>query len=154
MKRYRAIKIKEIVQKQVIETQEELAEALQREGIDVTQATVSRDIKELMLVKIPYKPGHYRYALSPDEQSMLSKDHAALLFQQAVTNIDSTSNLVIIHTIPGSAQSVAYAIDHSRDKKIMGTLAGDDTILVILRTLEDVSLFLEDIRDLLKGGKF
>lgn len=154
MKRYRAIKIKEIVQKQIIETQEELAEALQREGIDVTQATVSRDIKDLMLVKIPYKPGRYRYALSPDKQSMVSKDHTAMLFQQAVTNIDSTENLVIIQTIPGSAQSVAYAIDHSRHKKIMGTLAGDDTILIIFRTPEDVPGFLGEIQEMIKGGKF
>lgn len=154
MKRYRAIKIKEIVQKQIIETQEELAEALQREGIDVTQATVSRDIKDLMLVKIPYKPGRYRYALSPAKQSMVSKDHTAMLFQQAVTNIDSTENLVIIQTIPGSAQSVAYAIDHSRHKKIMGTLAGDDTILIIFRTPEDVPGFLGEIQEMIKGGKF
>lgn len=153
MKRYRAIKIKEIVQKQVIETQEELAEALQREGIDVTQATVSRDIKDLMLVKIPYKPGHYRYALSPDKQNVISRDHTAMLFQQAVTKIDSTQNLVVIHTIPGSAQSVAFAIDHARNKKIMGTLAGDDTILAILRTPDDVPDFLAQIRELLKGNK-
>ena len=89
MKRYRIMKIKEIIQNQVIETQEELAEALKKEGIAVTQATVSRDIKDLMLIKIPYKNGHYRYALSNEKQSVMSKSHTAILFQEAVVKIDS-----------------------------------------------------------------
>ena len=108
MKRYRIMKIKEIIQNQVIETQEELAAALKKEGIVVTQATVSRDIKELMLIKVPYKDRHYRYALSDEKQNVMPKNHTAMLFQQAVTKIDSSMNLVVLHTIPGSASAVAF----------------------------------------------
>ena len=151
MKRYRCAKIKEIVQSQVIETQEELARALQREGIEVTQATVSRDIKELMLIKVPYKDGRYRYALSPEKSSGMSRTHIAILFQEAVTRIESSLNLIVIHTIPGSAQSVASAIDHSEWEGLLGTLAGDDTILIIAQTPEDVPDLTVRIKDLLKS---
>ena len=151
MKRYRIMKIKEIVQNQVIETQEELAAALQKEGIVVTQATVSRDIKELMLVKVPYKNGRYRYALSTEKKNVMSNNHIAMLFQEAVTRIDSSMNLIVIHTLPGSAQSIAFSIDHSDNKAIIGTLAGDDTVLVIMRNPEDVPAFVEQIQQFLKS---
>lgn len=145
------MKIKEIVQNQVIETQEDLAEALKKEGIIVTQATVSRDIKDLMLVKTPYRDGHYRYSLSSEKESVMSKSHTAILFQEAVVKIDSAMNLVVLHTIPGSASSVAFAIDHSKNGEIIGTLAGDDTVLVILKKPEDVPVLLEHIQGMLKS---
>ena len=148
MKRYRIMKIKEIIQNQVIETQEELAAALKKEGIVVTQATVSRDIKELMLIKVPYKD---RFALSDEKQNVMPKNHTAMLFQQAVTKIDSSMNLVVLHTIPGSASAVAFAIDHANSDVVIGTLAGDDTILIILKSPEDVPVFLEHIQGLLKS---
>lgn len=151
MKRYRSAKIKEIIQNQVIETQEELAEALEKEGIAVTQATVSRDIKELMLVKVPYKDGRYRYALSPQKSAVMSRTHIAILFQEAVTRMESSLNMIVIHTIPGSAQSVAFAIDHADDSDILGTLAGDDTILVIARSVEAAPALMKRIQDLLKS---
>ena len=151
MKRYRSMKIKKIIQSQVIETQEELAEALQKEGIAVTQATVSRDIKDLMLVKIPYKDGKYRYALSTDNQPVMSKTHKSILFQEAITKIDSTMNFVVIHTLPGSANSVAYIIDQGHEKEVLGTIAGDDTILVILRSPEDIEVFMKRIQQLLES---
>ena len=151
MKRYRIMKIKEIIQNQVIETQEELAAALKKEGIVVTQATVSRDIKELMLIKVPYKDRHYRYALSDEKQNVMPKNHTAMLFQQVVTKIDSSMNLVVLHTIPGSASAVAFAIDHANSDVVIGTLAGDDTILIILKSPEDVPVFLEHIQGLLKS---
>lgn len=150
MKRFRIMKIKEIIQNEVIETQEELAEALRKEGIDVTQATVSRDIKELMLVKVPYQNGRYRYALSAEKKHVMSENHVAVLFQEAVTKIDSSMNLIVIHTLPGSAQSVAFSIDHSDHKEIIGTLAGDDTVLVIMKTVEDVPVFVRRIQEFLK----
>ena len=104
MKRYRYNKIKEIVKSRPIETQEELANALLEEGIDVTQATVSRDIKELMLIKVPTGDGHYRYALSPEENVILSRTRISRLFQDAITKIDSSVNIVVLRTLPGSAQ--------------------------------------------------
>lgn len=147
MKRYRSMKIKEIVQNQVIETQEELAKALEKEGIEVTQATVSRDIKEMRLVKVPYKNGRYRYALSAGNQKVISRNHISILFQEAVTKIDHTGNLVLIHTIPGSAQPIASAIDTSGMKHYMGTIAGDDTILIILRSAEEYPEFMKEVQD-------
>ena len=102
MKRYRIMKIKEIIQSQIIETQEELANALKKEGIIVTQATVSRDIKDLMLLKIPYGDGHYRYALPSEKPNVMSKSHTAILFQEAVIRIDSAMNMVVLHTLPGA----------------------------------------------------
>ena len=89
MKRFRYTKIKEIVQSRPIETQEELAKALQEEGIEVTQATVSRDIKELMLIKVPTSDGHYRYALSPEQNMLMSKNRMARLFQDSIVRVDS-----------------------------------------------------------------
>lgn len=147
MKRYRSMKIKEIIQKQVIETQEELAKALEKEGINVTQATVSRDIKEMGLVKVPYKDGRYRYALSADNQKVMSRNHMSILFQEAVTRINHTGNMIIIHTIPGSANTVASALDHSGIREIIGTLAGDDTILIILQNSEDYESAMQAIND-------
>lgn len=151
MKRFRIMKIKEIIQNHIIETQEELAAALRKEGVDVTQATVSRDIKELQLLKIPYgSEGRYKYALSSEKKVMLPDNHVSVLFQQAITKIDSSMNLIVIHTIPGSAQSVAFSIDHSDHKEIIGTLAGDDTVLVIMKSVEDVPVFVDRIQQYLK----
>lgn len=150
MKRYRYNKIKEIVQSKAIETQEELAAALLEEGIEVTQATVSRDIKELMLIKIPTGDGHYRYALSPEENVVLSRSRINRLFQDSIIKVDSSINLIVLHTIPGSAQSVAFSIDHTKWTEIIGTLAGDDTILLIARTESDVPTVISRITDLMK----
>ena len=150
MKGYRYNKIKEIVQSKAIETQEELAAALLEEGIEVTQATVSRDIKELMLIKIPTGDGHYRYALSPEENVVLSRSRINRLFQDSIIKVDSSINLIVLHTIPGSAQSVAFSIDHAKWTEIIGTLAGDDTILLIARTESDVPTVISRITDLMK----
>ncbi len=150
MKNSRIMKIKEIIQNEVIETQEELTLALQREGIVVTQATVSRDIKELMLIKVPYGGGRYRYALSETKGRVMSDNHIAVLFREAVIKIDSSLNLVVIHTIPGSAQAVASSVDHSGNPAVLGTVAGDDTILVIMRAEKDVPGFVEKLKTQLK----
>ena len=150
MKRYRYNKIKEIVQSKAIETQEELAAALLEEGIEVTQATVSRDIKELMLIKIPTGDGHYRYALSPEENGVLSRSRINRLFQDSLIKVDHSLNQVVLHTIPGSAQSVAFSIDHAKWSEIIGTLAGDDTILLIAKSEAEVPAILAKIQDLMK----
>ena len=150
MKRYRYNKIKEIVQSQSIETQEELANALLAEGIEVTQATVSRDIKELMLIKIPTGECHYRYALSPEENVVLSRSRINRLFQDSIIKVDSVLNQVVMHTIPGSASAVAFSVDHAKWSEVIGTLAGDDTILLICRSVEDVEPVLKRIAELMK----
>lgn len=150
MKRYRYNKIKEIVQTRTIETQEDLAQALLEEGIEVTQATVSRDIKELMLIKIPTGDGHYRYALSPEENVMLSKNRINRLFQESIIKVDFSLNQIVLHTLPGSANSVAFAIDHAKWEEIIGTIAGDDTLLIIARSVEEVQHVLKRISDLMR----
>lgn len=150
MKRYRYNKIKEIVQSQSIETQEELANALLAEGIEVTQATVSRDIKELMLIKIPTGDGHYRYALSPEENVVLSRSRINRLFQDSIIRVDSALNQIVLHTIPGSASAVAFSVDHAKWSEVIGTLAGDDTILLICHSVEEVDSVLKRIADLMK----
>ena len=150
MKRYRYNKIKEIVQSQSIETQEELANALLAEGIEVTQATVSRDIKELMLIKIPTGDGHYSYALSPEENVVLSRSRINRLFQDSIIRVDSALNQIVLHTIPGSASAVAFSVDHAKWSEVIGTLAGDDTILLICRSVEEVDNVLKRIADLMK----
>ena len=151
MRYARQNKILELIKENDIDTQEMLVALLKESGFNVTQATISRDIKELMLIKVPYKDRHYRYALSDEKQNVMPKNHTAMLFQQAVTKIDSSMNLVVLHTIPGSASAVAFAIDHANSDVVIGTLAGDDTILIILKSPEDVPVFLEHIQGLLKS---
>lgn len=150
MKRFRYTKIKEIVQSRPIETQEELAKALQEEGIEVTQATVSRDIKELMLIKVPTSDGHYRYALSQEQNMLMSKNRMARLFQDAIVRVDSALNQIVIHTMPGSANMVAAAIDLAKWENVIGTIAGDDTILIITNSTESVPKITKVIVTLMK----
>ncbi|EGL40895.1 arginine repressor [Megasphaera lornae] len=150
MKRFRYSKIKEIVQSRPIETQEELAKALQEEGIEVTQATVSRDIKELMLIKVPTSDGHYRYALSPEQNLLMSKNRMVRLFQDSIIRVDAAVNQIVIHTLPGSANPVAAAIDHARWENVIGTLAGDDTILIITNGEDAVPQLVKLILSLMK----
>lgn len=149
-KEYRYAKIREIIQNQVIETQEELAEALLREGIEVTQATISRDIKEMMLIKVPDDNGRYRYAVSPEEAALLAKSRYAPLFQGAVTNINYSGNLLVIQTMPGAAQAVAFVLDNTEIESIIGTIAGDDTILVVLAEGADAAAAKERLFELLR----
>lgn len=150
MKRFRYTKIKEIVQSRPIETQEELAKALQEEGIEVTQATVSRDIKELMLIKVPTSDGHYRYALSQEQNMLMSKKRMARLFQDSIVRVDSALNQIVIHTMPGSANMVAAAIDLAKWENVIGTIAGDDTILIITNSTESVPKITKVIVTLMK----
>ena len=138
MKSVRHAMILDIIESADIETQEELADELSKRGIVVTQATVSRDIKELMLIKVPTSDGHYRYALSPEQNMLMSKNRMARLFQDSIVRVDSAFNQIVVHTLPGSASMVASAIDHAKWESIIGTLAGDDTILIITNNAETV----------------
>ncbi|ABB15734.1 MULTISPECIES: arginine repressor [Carboxydothermus] len=142
MKIRRQKKILELVEQKVIRTQEELAEALKEAGFDVTQATVSRDIKELGLVKIPFQKDSYRYALPQKTVSAASIERLKRLFADAVSSYDQSENLIVIKTLPGAAQGVASAIDQVAFPEILGTIAGDDTILIIARDREQVPKIL------------
>ncbi|GAB6182128.1 arginine repressor [Desulfotomaculum defluvii] len=148
MKTRRQAKILELVRERPIETQEELAAALRAEGFEVTQATVSRDIKELSLIKIPGENNTSYYA-SPEEPMIRrgGEDRLKRLVRLSLSDINSSENLIIIKTPPGEAQGMASAIDHAHWPQIIGTVAGDDTILVIVKpkeaTPEVVQRFLE-----------
>lgn len=148
MKASRHARIKEIIDHQAVETQEELAEALRRKGIEVTQATVSRDIKELMLIKIPTGEGRYRYAFPPEQNIVFSQSRLEKAFQDSVIGIDHSLNIIVIRTVPGLAQAVAYAVDSTKWPEIIGTVGGDDTILVVVKPPEAVGDVLAKFRAL------
>lgn len=136
MKPYRQEKIREIVESRAVETQEDLAACLRREHIAVTQATVSRDIKEMMLVKVPMGGGRFRYALPEGAGRERAESRLAALFRDAVTGVAESDALVVLRTRPGMANAVASALDEARWPDIIGTVAGDDTILAVAKPKE------------------
>lgn len=133
MKSLRQEKIREIVENHIVETQEDLAERLRREDIAVTQATVSRDIKELMLVKVPTSGGRSRYAFPASESGSRKENRLGSLFEDAVTGVDASGALVVLRTLPGMANAVASALDAAQWPEILGTVAGDDTIFAAVK---------------------
>jgi transcriptional regulator of arginine metabolism len=145
MKTRRQALILTIIREKAIETQEELGKALKEEGVKVTQATLSRDIKELGLIKIPTPAGHYRYSLPTDQSFSDVLERAELMFKNSVTSIDYSENLIIIKTTTGTAQGVAAALDDLDWKEVMGTIAGDDSILVIVRKKQQVEKVLNGL---------
>ena len=149
MKKERHSKILELIDKYDISTQEELLEKLLECGVEVTQATVSRDIKELKLAKVPDSNGRYKYAVkSYDEDIKLSAKFKTIL-EETVLRIDVSTSIVVIKTFPGMAQAAASAIDNMNWQEIVGTIAGDDTIFVALRTTDDALLLCDKIKELL-----
>lgn len=132
MKYDRHALILKIIEEKDIETQEELADELRKNGMDVTQATVSRDIKELRLVKVMGQNGEYKYASIERQESDIS-DRLIRVFSESVINMDHANNLIVIKTIVAGAQAAASAIDAMSWPEIIGCIAGDDTILVVLR---------------------
>jgi len=139
VKALRHATIKEIIENNVIETQDDLAEALRRQAITVTQATVSRDIKELMLIKVPASEGRYRYAFPVESNTAFLQPRMERIFQDSVIGMDFSCNIVVIKTLPGTAQAVAAAIDNTKWPDIIGTVAGDDNILVVVKPIEAVA---------------
>jgi len=132
MKYERHALILKIIEEKDIETQEELAAELRNRGMDVTQATVSRDIKELRLVKVMGKSGTYKYAAMERTEPEIS-DRMFRVFSESVISMDHANNLIVIRTIVAGAQAAASAIDAMNWPEIIGCIAGDDTILVIVR---------------------
>lgn len=147
MKSSRQAAILALIAEQAIQTQEDLVEALRKKGMDVTQATVSRDIKELRLIKVPSGDRGYKYALPAAQVPGDALKRARRLFQDTVVGIDSTRNLIVIKTHPGAANNVADAVDDLPWPEIMGTLAGDDTILIIVKD-EATESVLDRFREL------
>ena len=149
MKSVRHAVIKEIIESQDIETQEELAAALRARGIDVTQATVSRDIKELRIVKELTSFGTYRYTTASKELPNTFSSRLNTIFRECVTSFDYAQNIIVIHTLPGLANAAASALDAMNISVVLGTLAGDDTVMVIMRDTNSAAAFCGEIRGLM-----
>ncbi|MEK3881538.1 transcriptional regulator ArgR [Paenibacillus sp. PL2-23] len=142
MKSIRQFRIREIITNGEIETQDELVEALRASGMQVTQATVSRDIKELMLIKVPVADGRYIYSMPIEQrQNPVHKLKRAMLDHFA--HIDFTDNLVVLKCLPGTANAIGALIDNMEWSEVMGTICGDDTILIICRTKEQSAQIVE-----------
>jgi len=138
MKISRQEAIKNIIKNQQIETQSDLAEALKRAGFNVTQATVSRDIKDMMLIKIPDEEGRYKYSFPTENSKILTKERLEDTLRFYILTMSSTDNLIVVHTLPGTAQAVAYSLDHLNWRELLGTIGGDDTVLLIVDGKENV----------------
>ena len=155
MKRDRLQKILEIIELYPIETQDELIERLRDCGYEVTQATVSRDIKELMLVKVPKGQGRYRYAYPAGHETkevVFSSSRMERLFRDTVLGMDYSENLIVVKTMPGAANAVASAIDYAKWPQVIGTIAGDDNILVIVKPKKAVPEVLELLANMTYGS--
>lgn len=144
----RHIKIREIIVNREIETQDEIVNNLKQAGFNVTQATISRDIKELHLVKVPMQDGRYKYSLPADQRfNPLQKLKRSLM--DCFVSIDKANNLIVMKTLPGNANSVGALIDNLDWNEIIGTICGDDTILIICRLAEDTPVLSKRFLEML-----
>ena len=150
MKKNRHEKIIEIVEKHEVETQDDLIEHLRKLGYEVTQATVSRDIRELKLTKVMGEKGSYRYEL-PKNNEAIGNFKFSHALAESVTSVDYALNTVVIKTFPGMAQAVAVGIDNLHLQVILGCVAGDDTILVVARTAEAAADLNSRIKEIIRG---
>lgn len=142
------MKILEVIRDEVVETQEDLALRLRREGINVTQATISRDIKELSLIKVPTGDGRYKYSVPDDQFSISASDRMKRVLSDYVLGFDYSENLILVKTLSGMAPGVGEALDALRWKEIVGTVAGDNTVLMVIRPKEAVHYLVERLRGL------
>ncbi len=150
MKFQRQAKILELIEHNEIETQEELSMRLRDLGYDTTQATVSRDIKDLRLIKVLSPSGKYRYATSTQEAENSFVGRLQNIFRECVTGVDAAQNMVVIKTLPALASAAAMAIDAMRVPNVVGTISGDDTVFIVMRDNESALDFCEDTKNMLK----
>lgn len=139
----------EIIKNQPIETQEALLSALEKRGIHVTQATISRDIKELGLLKIKGEDERYYYAQVDGQSPANIVDRMIRLLRNSVLSMDHVNNLLVLKTLSGSANAAAEAIDSLGDENILGTLAGDNTILIIMRNEAGLNTLVQRLQQLI-----
>ena len=145
MKINRHAKIVELVNKHHLETQEELADRLNQEGYKVTQATVSRDIRDLKLTKVQTEGGRQKYAALKTTESALAEKYSRIL-KDGFISMDMAQNILVIKTVSGMAMAVAAAIDDMNWHEVVGCIAGDDTIMCAIRTMEDTEVVMEKFR--------
>jgi len=145
MKVNRHAKIVELVNKHNIETQEELADKLKEEGFQITQATVSRDIRDLKLTKVPTDDGRQKYVVHKATENAL-RDKYIRIMKDGFVSMDMAMNILVIKTVSGMAMAVAAAIDEMHWNEVVGCIAGDDTIMCAVRTVEDTTVVMDKIR--------
>lgn len=149
MKLERHEKIIELIEKYDIETQDELADRLRAEGFRVTQATVSRDIRELKLSKVPGLGGRQKYALLIHQEHQMAEKYVGIL-REAFVSMDRAQNILVIKTVSGMAMAAAAALDNIGWKEIVGCIAGDDTIMCAIRTEEDTKAVMLELEKILR----
>lgn len=149
MKSKRQQEILDIISQREVETQEQLLECLKERGITTTQATISRDIKQLHLVKELTVNGIYKYAVSQRKAAMSFAGKLRTILRESITSYDMAQNMVVLKTMPGLANAAAAAIDGMELSNLVGSLAGDDTVLLIMRTNEVATEFCEEIREMM-----
>ncbi|HRN17557.1 MAG: arginine repressor [Trueperaceae bacterium] len=148
-KEYRQRLIAELVENEFISTQAEIAERLAQSGINVTQATVSRDVSELRLVRVPSGRGRHRYSATPMVMQVDVERELSDRFRLFVRHLDRGENIIVISTDEGHASGVAFVIDKLEREEIVGTLAGQNAILVVARTVAAAESLLEGFERLL-----
>ena len=149
MKTKRQTKMLELIKKHDIEKQEELSDYLQKEGYQVTQATVSRDIRELKLTKVAMSNGRQKYAALTEANEDLSEKYTRV-FRDAFVSMDMAQNILVIKTVSGMAMAVAAAIDAMHLHEIVGCIAGDDTIMCAVRSVDDTIAVMSRLRKLVE----
>ena len=149
MKKRRQERIIEIIKGNVIETQEELCDRLIEEGYNVTQATISRDIRQLKLTKLSMADGRQRYAVIEGQTNDLGQKYIRVL-RDGFVSIDSAENIIVIKTVPGMAMAVAAAVDALEIEGIVGSIAGDDTIMCAVKTLKLTPSVMEAMEELIR----
>lgn len=145
MKKNRHSKIIELIESYDIETQDDLADRLKKSGFQVTQATVSRDIRELKLSKVPTGKGRQKYVILRQDDSYLGEKYIRVL-KDGFISMDMAQNILVIKTVSGMAMAVAAAVDAMKLKEIVGSIAGDDTIMMAVRTVGDTVTVMDKIR--------
>lgn len=150
MKERRQRAILDIIARQDVETQEQLLTALKELGFQCTQATISRDIKELQLVKELSPGGSYRYVVSDRKGKGEHDERLRNIFREGVISVAAAQNLVVVKTMPGLANAAAAALDRMNIDSMVGTLAGDDTALLIMVTSQSAEAFCGEIREMLR----
>ena len=150
MKAKRQQEILRIIEETDVETQDQLLTILRERGVQSTQATISRDIKELHLIKELTGYGTYKYAVSERKTSLNFAGRLRTIFKEGVTSFDVAQNIVVLKTMPGLAQAAAAAIDGMEIADLVGSLGGDDTVILIMRTNEAAQEFCSEIHTMLK----
>ena len=149
MKNNRQTMILEIISQENIETQEQLLARLQERGISSTQATISRDIKQMHLIKEPVGQGVYKYAVSGNRTKLNFAEKLRTIFRESITSIDYAQNIVVLKTMPGLASAACSALDNMNIAYMVGSLAGDDTAFLLMKDTESAVAFCEEIKEML-----